>query len=68
MSYACVQGLHLGKPALVSALVDLGVISPPSRKTPDEKIIVVRGLLLQMQTAPFRKLPALLDAAIYELQ
>ena len=52
----------------MAALVDLGIISPPLRKTADEKIIVVRGLLLQMQTAPFRKLPALLDAAMYELQ
>ena len=45
----------------------LGIISAPSNKTSDEKILVVRGLLLQMQTAPFRKLPGLLDAAVYEL-
>ena len=50
------------------ALVTLGIISAPSTKTPDEKILVARGLLLQMQTAPFRKLSGLLDAALYELQ
>ena len=45
----------------------MGIISARSNKTSDEKILVVRGLLLQMQTAPFRKLPGLLDAAVYEL-
>lgn len=62
------QGLHLNKPSLMRALVTLGIISAPSTKTPDEKILVARGLLLQMQTAPFRKLSGLLDAALYELQ
>ena len=58
----------MNKPSLVRALVALEIISAPSTKTPDEKILVVRGLLLQMQTAHFRNLPGLLDAAIYELQ
>ena len=64
---ACVGSALGQQQKLVTALVTLGIISARSNKTSDEKILVVRGLLLQMQTAPFRKLPGLLDAAVYEL-
>jgi len=62
------QNAYLGKPALTKALQDVGRISAPSNKTPAERIVSARQILVQMQSAPMNRLTELLDSAIAELQ